>query len=262
MTEAQKKNVLVVTHSGRIIQFLEHHFDLGNVKLKNADYLKITKSDNYGDERILIEHWQATNSEPTRYNVYGESTVISELLDKGDLYIVRHGLGDHNVKDTIKGKFHRIKDAHVTTEGKSYITDTVGKNLATIEFDEIFVSYLRRTYETAELIMNANEKNDPNKLFHVLPCSHEVTRSKILGREFKFSNDLHNNFTLARENVEKSKGKYNNMKSRQKMCPRCDWSMLVEAELAHNKDACSTDMGQRILGFINKTVLLGRPNIN
>jgi bisphosphoglycerate-dependent phosphoglycerate mutase len=98
------------------------------------------------------------------------------------IYIVRHGQAEHNVPEFLN---NLKQDTNLTLEGKNQVNRLIPsisnndkENLKLIDY--YFVSDLKRTHQTIELILNTifNEPNlySNNINIHVLPCSHEITK--------------------------------------------------------------------------------------
>lgn len=95
-----------------------------------------------------------------------------------NIYIVRHGQGNHNAKKTKLGKMMsqtKIKDASLTDAGIEQAEDA-GKEIKNIMFSYFFVSDLKRTRQTMAklLLKNDHNINKTNQTVYVLPCAHEL----------------------------------------------------------------------------------------
>lgn len=85
------------------------------------------------------------------------------------LYFVRHG-------ETYLNQYERMQgwsNAPLTEQGSIDVRRS-GKGLKDIKFDAIYTSDLSRTVDTAELILQENEKTDPEKEIHLMPEFREV----------------------------------------------------------------------------------------
>ena len=94
-----------------------------------------------------------------------ESTQTSETAADGDgtltLYIVRHGKTMLNTTDRVQG----WSDAPLTPAGEEVVS-AAGRGMADIEFQAAYSSDSGRAYQTAELILEQNEKSSDLTVIH------------------------------------------------------------------------------------------------
>jgi broad specificity phosphatase PhoE len=150
---------------------------------------------------------------------YKASFGIDQLPSTVNFYIVRHGEGTHNVASTGTKIFNQIrragKDPVLTTDGETQAIQA-GEALSKINLKEVFVSKLKRTIQTAYLILKKrlalnNDTIKENTHFIVLPCSHEL--------EYKENSNCDDNastfFMRATENISNCESTNNDDKCTQ-----------------------------------------------
>ncbi len=81
------------------------------------------------------------------------------MVDGVTFYFMRHG-------ETYLNQYNRMQgwsDAPLTNRGKRDVSRS-GAGLANVKFDAVYCSDLRRTFETAQIILNENEHKDTPKV--------------------------------------------------------------------------------------------------
>jgi broad specificity phosphatase PhoE len=202
------RKYLLCTHNSRIRCLIKRYFsksnDINKIKFKNCAIFKLSislKSDDinlelvYGgevDEKKLKKHKyfipepqnhhenevqnHHTNEvyfktvESTKTKLLDNLSITSDI----EIYIIRHGEGEHNVGSFIKK--HSQQDPSLTIKGinqasigaKTYINNVLNDT----QFNKLFASKLYRTWET--LINVLDDNMITYKKIIILPCSHEL----------------------------------------------------------------------------------------
>ena len=206
------RKYLLCTHNSRIRCLIKRYFsesnDINKIKFKNCAIFKLSisfKNDDinlklvYGgdvDKKKLEKHKYFVpvkdhKNEVEFKTVNCKKTILlgkdedeyHKITNDIEIYIIRHGEGEHNVGSFIKK--HSQKDPSLTAKGieqasngaKTYIKDYVLKNNNnnnSLQFNKLFASKLYRTWETLINVLDDDMTNDTNKKIIILPCSHEL----------------------------------------------------------------------------------------
>lgn len=95
---------------------------------------------------------------------------MHDMSKKGvTLYFVRHGMTYLNFYNKIQG----WSNAPLTKEGMIDVRRS-GKGLKDVKFDAIYTSDLSRTIDTAELILQENDRTNPEQEITLMPEFREV----------------------------------------------------------------------------------------
>ena len=91
-------------------------------------------------------------------------------MSKGvTFYFMRHG-------ETYLNKYHRMQgwsDTPLTNRGKRDVARS-GAGLADVKFDAVYCSDLRRTFETAQIIVNENQHKEEMLPIVAMPEFREI----------------------------------------------------------------------------------------
>jgi broad specificity phosphatase PhoE len=142
-------------------------------------------------------------------------------------YIIRHGISEHNENFFLK-KLHYKLDTSLVESGKTAAINA-GKFISTIlpkiarPLYRIYVSDLKRTYQTVTTIMQTCSKECNAIKAIVLPCASEVANSGINGN----CDEIGNMFDkMARENYPSCT--IEEIKDLQSYCSKLDWSLYLK----------------------------------
>ena len=178
-------------------------------KFKNCCILEIKIESGPNKSSVnLVYEGEGDDSE----NVYGkfnkiEFTYNCELYNnKYKFYLIRHGEGIHNVYNIFLKPFKSLlnRDTELTSRGKDQ-AERAGRELNQIlknnDIEHIYISDLKRTFQTLELVLATNWINTIPPRYKILPCNHELiytSKTKCDGNQKSIPHK-----TLAGENIPK-----------------------------------------------------------
>lgn len=195
-----KRNIIIVSHSKRLRQFISKYFINFNRKkrFKNCAILHIF-FDNINTKIKLIYDGEIDKSENRndneyyKINTFNKLNIFSNRLivpENINIFIIRHAQGYHNANNTLIKKVFAnfnskiLKDPQLTDIGinqakksgeflnKYFIDNKLNKKLCIL-----FCSVLLRTRETLNIILDQMNIFD-NELI-ILPMSNEITNFTI-----------------------------------------------------------------------------------
>src|SRR3989337_3641565 len=202
MESSKVLNILLVTHNARMRCFLEdiikqkmdnyrREAKVDEIRFKNGAVLLLeinktqkklslvfegtvtkprkgayfTTKSNYDEKDIKYLHFEEIND-------INLDLKLNKDFDY-KIYIVRHGEASHNV-----AKINIFRDTDLTKDGIQQAI-AVGSYFKqkNINFDFYFSSYLKRSRQTIDYILEAMNKIEKNKNIIVIPCAHELAYS-------------------------------------------------------------------------------------
>lgn len=195
-----KRNIIIVSHSKRLKQFVSKYFINFNrrKRFKNCAILHIF-FDNINTKIRLIYDGEIDKDENRNVNAYYKIDMFNKLNifsnklivpENINIFIIRHAQGYHNANNTLIKKFVAnfdkkiLRDPQLTDIGisqakksgeflnKYFIDNKLNKQLCIL-----FCSVLLRTRETLNIILD-NMKIYYKELI-ILPLSHEITNFTI-----------------------------------------------------------------------------------
>ncbi len=165
-------NYLLVSHGNRISFFLQEYFSPNYKKhIGNGAVLRI----NVGRKNSTVEMLFPGYSPTTKFfrlETFPTTTVPTDKITSSyvykttNIYIVRHGIAEHNTTKDPRVLFHR--DTHLVLKGKSELRRSIP--YLPITFDAVFCSSLVRTRQTIQVLL----QKFPNRTIHVVPSADEI----------------------------------------------------------------------------------------
>ena len=190
-------NYLIVLHNSRIRCFISEFFENfnSNIRFKNCAILKLVINDSYATLNLVYEGEVNDSKNRKYYSTNPNTTETSipflelssnkfNILDNitHTFYFIRHGEGTHNTKEgkRLSSKLSNL-DASLTENGESQAYEAgikLKELLGNESIKNVFVSVLKRTWQTIKCIYEIIYKESYPKVLIILPCSHELNFTK------------------------------------------------------------------------------------
>jgi len=207
-TTPPTKIVIIASHQSRILcelnrlKLLENpKYNGKSIRFKNGAVLKVMIRDNFMEVTLVHDGELTENKSDHKgllngtkpYYVMNKTDIDAEVrfttksvkfpaVENLDIYLIRHGEGDHNVtkwyQKPVQGAMYRSAD--LTDEGKEQAKSTGGALKLLLEATEIPITLASSDISRAVNTMNEirTELNMTDRPIHIIQCSHEISNKK------------------------------------------------------------------------------------